>query len=444
LPRPTGTEDTGRVPLTAHDHQVALYETDQRLVEVVSDFLHGSDAAVVIATPEHCAQLTAALERAGMDVDAAVADGRLLVLDASETLTRFIDGDRPDPVRFAAVTGDMLDRLSKGGTRSVRAYGEMVAVLWSRGLIEAAIALEDLWNALAETHSFSLLCAYPTAVFDRDAGTESFRTVCAQHTRVIPGERASWLDDAMARTLLERKQRDAESAVTRLREIDEMRNKFVAMVVHDIRSPAVVVRGYLNLLTDTWDELEPDQIREIIATATENIRQIEHLADDMTTVTRLETGSFQYSLAPLSLTGLIHRVASDQRLSTGRVIDTTDVAAQPRVLADERRQAQILTNLLSNAVKFSPPATPVSVALERGARELVVRVRDCGPGLSAAQVAQLFRPFARLEQLTDRRVKGTGLGLYITKALVEGQGGSIWVESEPGAGATFAYSVPLA
>lgn len=447
-----------------HDHDVGFYETDAYLTEsVVAHLLpalEAGDAAIVIATGEHRAQFAAALEAQGIAVDDELDRGRLVMLDAADTLDLFMDGDRPDPERGRRVIGQILDAAA-AESRQVRAYGEMVAVLLDAGQVHAAIALEDLWNDLAQTHRFSLFCAYPVSAFEREGSTEAFRTVCAQHARVTPSESFTKLDDreqlravallqqvtsaaANERMALLQEQRQLEATMERLREIDEVRNTFVAMAVHDIRSPALVVRGYLELLAESLGELDQPQIGELMATSLENVEQIERLAEDMNTVSRLESGTFDFNLSAFSLTALVHRVANDVRMSSGRLIDTTDVAAQPRVMADQRRQAQVLTNLLTNAVKFSPPTSRVSIALERREREVVVRVTDEGIGLGAGDVAQLFRPFSRLVQSDGRQVKGTGLGLYIAKALVEGQGGSIWVKSEPGVGSTFAYSVPLA
>lgn len=448
-----------------HEHEVAFYESDAFLAESVVAYLlpalAGNDAAIVIATAEHRAQFAEALESAGIDVDAALDSGRLVMLDAADTLDLFMDGDLPDLERFRRVIGDVIDTAA-AESRHVRAYGEMVALLWDAGQVHAAITLEDLWNDLGQTRRFSLLCAYPVTAFEREGSTESFRTVCSQHSRVTPSESFTALDDpdeqrravallqqvtsagASERNALQHKQRQLEATLERLREVDEMRTKFVAMVVHDIRSPAVVVRGYLDLIAETFGELDESTIRALLAKSLESVAQIERLADDMTTVSRLESGTFDFKLGTFSLTGLVHRVADDIRMSSGRAIDTSDVAAQPRVVGDERRQVQVLTNLLSNAVKFSPPTGRISIALERREREVVVRVSDEGVGLTAADVARLFRPFSRLAQSDGRQVEGTGLGLYIAKALIEGQGGSIWVESEPGAGSTFAYSVPRA
>src|SRR5688500_6745673 len=126
-----------------HDHEVGFYETDAYLTDTVvahlGPALSGSDAAIVIATAAHRALFAAALEAEGIAVDAELESGRLVMLDAADTLDLFMSGDMPDPERFERVIGGVID--AAGGARHVRAYGEMVALLWDAGQVHAAIAL---------------------------------------------------------------------------------------------------------------------------------------------------------------------------------------------------------------------------------------------------------------------------------------------------------------
>jgi signal transduction histidine kinase len=124
-----------------------------------------------------------------------------------------------------------------------------------------------------------------------------------------------------------------------------------------------------------------------------------------------------------------------------RVVAEPDL---PPGLADENRQLQILQNLLTNAAKFSAADSTVEITIRRDGDEIVVHVRDDGIGIAADGLTRLFRPFARLLPREGAASKGTGLGLYIAKALVEGQGGQLWVDSEEGRGSTFSYTVPVA
>lgn len=185
-----------------HEHLVEFYGSEDYLVGTVAGFagpaLDAGDAAVVVATADHRRAFEAALGRAGVDVAGAVASGRYLSFDAAELLESFMVDGAPDPGRFAETAGPVIERAGAGGRR-VRIYGEMVALLWDAGNVVAAIALEDLWNDLAQERDFMLLCAYPMRAFeDSDSGT-AFRRICDQHSTVIPTEDYAMLGGADAR-----------------------------------------------------------------------------------------------------------------------------------------------------------------------------------------------------------------------------------------------------
>ncbi len=153
------------------DHLVQFYEDEAFLFDAVGRFLgaglDAGDRLIVIATPEHRRGFVQRLH--GPDVDGAIAEGRLLLLDARETLGRFMVNGRPDGDRFRRVLEDVLSRAAGGqnGVR-IRAYSEMVDLLWRDGERSAAIALEHLWNEAGSWHAFSLLCAYAMANFYKD------------------------------------------------------------------------------------------------------------------------------------------------------------------------------------------------------------------------------------------------------------------------------------
>jgi len=175
-----------------HEHLVEFYETDAFLVGTVADFvvpaLRGQDAVIVVATAEHREAFAAAIRDAGIDLDTAMWDRRYQPLDAADLLSAFMVDGRPDPDRFQEVAGAVIDRATAGG-RTVKVYGEMVALLWADGDVTSTIALEDLWNDLAATRSFALLCAYPLQGFDDDARA-AFKRICTQHSQVVPAVRS--------------------------------------------------------------------------------------------------------------------------------------------------------------------------------------------------------------------------------------------------------------
>jgi diguanylate cyclase (GGDEF)-like protein len=223
----------GEAPRTgstcAHGHLVEFYETESFLVDTVSGFLlpalRDGDAAIVVATAEHRDAFEAALEEAGIDVQAAVREGRYLGFDARDVLSRFMAGDAPDPTLFARVIGGVMDEAARGG-RNLRVYGEMVALLWDDGDIASALALEDLWNELSDVRSFELLCAYPMRAFEDPGCAAAFQRVCEQHSTVIPAEGYSLLADdgerARAVARLQQETAALQAEVVRLREQHEV------------------------------------------------------------------------------------------------------------------------------------------------------------------------------------------------------------------------------
>jgi two-component system NtrC family sensor kinase len=177
--------------LGASDHVLQLYEEDVHLLDAVQHFtgtgLAAGEAVVVIATPSHREQLEARLRAHGVDLSTACAQGQYVPLDAAETLAQFLVGGQPDAARFADVVGSVIVRAGSRYPR-VRAFGEMVALLWTAGNEEAALRLEALWNALATDHPCLLLCAYPLRGFARAGHARPFLTICAAHSHVLPAE----------------------------------------------------------------------------------------------------------------------------------------------------------------------------------------------------------------------------------------------------------------
>jgi hypothetical protein len=179
---------TAEGPSAATEHLVHFYEDDSILLDTVDAFigsgLAAGESAIFVATESHRAALAQRLSARGIDLDAAIADDQYIPLDAEETLSTFMIKDWPDQARFNEAAGEVLRRASRDGRR-VRAYGEMVTLLWAQGNKAATIRLEWLWNRLGDAESFSLLCGYPKRFFaDRTTGSH-FSAICGQHSRVI-------------------------------------------------------------------------------------------------------------------------------------------------------------------------------------------------------------------------------------------------------------------
>ena len=174
-----------------HDHVVQFYASDTELFDRVGGHLReavrSGAVAIVLASPAHARGFGAWLTASGVDVDEIAAAGAYRVFDAEETLQRFLIDGRPDARLFDEVVGELV-RAAAGTGRPVCAYGEMVALLWDDGRVNAAIELEALWNDLSLRVPFSLFCAYPSSAVTQAEDDELFSQICCSHTGVIGGE----------------------------------------------------------------------------------------------------------------------------------------------------------------------------------------------------------------------------------------------------------------
>src|SRR3989449_1797513 len=174
-------------------HVVQFYDDEAFTLDVIGRFvgpaLGAGEACLIIATASHHAQIAEQLAARGFDLPALSEQGRYVALDAGETLSRFMVDGWPDEKRFVEVVGATVTQaVAAGQVPHVHAFGEMVALLCAEGRIEAAIRLEELWNDLAKTLSFSLLCAYPLAAFRGQAHGATLLRICGAHSRAFPSE----------------------------------------------------------------------------------------------------------------------------------------------------------------------------------------------------------------------------------------------------------------
>ncbi len=242
-------------------HAVQFYESDWFLVESVARFvaagLELGDVAIVIATPDHRDALEARLTARRIDVYNARSERRYIALDAAETLSKFMVADWPDAARFDETVGALVAEAVATGCSRVRAFGEMVALLRADGKPDAAIRLEQLWNELARTLPFSLLCAYPMHAFSRTEDETPLLKICAEHSGVIPTETYTTLDAPEERLrvvahlqqqarVLGHEQAARESAEAALRRRDAEMDDFfenAAMALHWVGPDGTILRA---------------------------------------------------------------------------------------------------------------------------------------------------------------------------------------------------------
>jgi two-component system phosphate regulon sensor histidine kinase PhoR len=239
--------------------------------------------------------------------------------------------------------------------------------------------------------------------------------------------------------------------VTAMKEAERLKDEFIAIAAHELKTPMAAVKGYADMLMrhsqgDDAATLEPWQV-EALETIDQATNRLVELTEDLLDVARLQAERIQLHSEPHDLIALARRVKKRFQMASDRHTLSL-VAADEFVVAmlDVRRTEQIVGNLLSNAIKYSPDGGAVTITIEQDDRERMARlsVRDRGIGIPANQQSLLFNRFARADNARERGITGTGLGLYLCRELVELQGGRLWFTSEEGCGSTFYVALPLA
>ncbi|MGQ0714650.1 MAG: ATP-binding protein [Gemmatimonadaceae bacterium] len=501
-----GARSRNGMPPKVHDHQVQFYESDDYLAVAVADFLapgiSNGHPLVVIATEPHRRVFATELRSKGFDVDLASESGRLTLLDARDTLDAFMAGPVPDAVRFKAVIGTVLEGArDRGGADAVlRLYGEMVDVLWRDGNTEGALQLEQLWNDLAHTYAFSLLCAYAMGNFYRLADADGFRAICQHHTRVVPTERYVSVDtdarlleisilEQRARSLevevehrreLERRLRETLDArrmteeALRLRErelsslLDERqrlleserlaraeaesatraKSQFLAVMSHELRTPLNAIAGHVQLLDMGIHGPVTAPQREALGRIAKSQRHLLRLINEVLNLSRVETGRVEYTVEDLAIQDVVAELLPmvEPQLGAKQLACEIDRGSAPvHVRADREKLIQVLLNLLSNAVKFTPAGGRIMIDFPQSddVPELAfVRVSDTGIGIPSEKHEAVFEPFVQVHTGPTRAVDGAGLGLAISRELARGMGGELRVRNREGGGSTFTLTLP--
>lgn len=233
--------------------------------------------------------------------------------------------------------------------------------------------------------------------------------------------------------------------ISERKQVERLKNEFVATVSHELRTPLTAIRGALSLVSNGVAGELPAQAHTMLAIALKNSERLLGLINDILDIEKIEAGKLALCCEPQELLPLIEQALDamrpyGQQLHVGFSLE--HVVPDARVSVNSDRLIQVLTNLLSNAAKFSPPGERVRVAMTREDCALRVAISDCGPGIPADFLPRLFQKFAQADASNTRHTGGTGLGLSIAKAIVEQLGGQIGFTSTPGAGTTFYVDLP--
>jgi signal transduction histidine kinase len=231
--------------------------------------------------------------------------------------------------------------------------------------------------------------------------------------------------------------------VTRESEAERMRSALVATVSHELRSPLTAIAGYTETLLHAgpWDA---DTEREFLEIVASSAAKLAGLIDNLLDAARVEAGVLHFEREPVKVERIAEHVLAQRRpLAADHSLHIDAAGPVPLAGADPMRVEQILSNLVDNALKYSPSGGPINIRISGNADELTIGVSDRGVGITEDQAEHLFERFYRVDSTLTRTTRGVGLGLFICRSLVEAQGGRIWVESQPGQGSTFWFTLPV-
>jgi signal transduction histidine kinase len=228
-----------------------------------------------------------------------------------------------------------------------------------------------------------------------------------------------------------------------LARLEQLRRNMVTDVAHELRTPLSNIRGYLEALQDGVARPSPALVDSLY----EEAMLLNRLVDDLQELALAEAGQLKLVRRPVALAEIVEQVVSlfqSRATAKGLTVRTDLPADLPTVDADPDRVGQILRNLLVNALTYTPPGGEITVLARAVDSEIEVRVRDTGIGIAPEHLPYIFERFYRADKSRTRTTGGAGLGLAIVKQLVEAHDGRVWVESKPGEGTTFAFTLPAA
>ena len=231
--------------------------------------------------------------------------------------------------------------------------------------------------------------------------------------------------------------------ITRFRAAEDLKRTFISVISHELKTPVALIKGYVSTLRRddaAWDQAI---LQDSLAVIEEEADRLAGMIENLLDASRLEAGGLKIHLADLSLPRLAERAAARFRTQSSQHTLVVDFPPNfPIILGDEDRLYQVIANLLSNAINYSPDGGELRISGQVRPDQVIVCISDQGPGIAPEDLPHIFDRFYRAPG-ASKTTKGAGLGLYLSKAIIQAHNGRIWADSQPGAGAHICFSLPI-
>lgn len=231
--------------------------------------------------------------------------------------------------------------------------------------------------------------------------------------------------------------------ITHFREAEEMKSVFMSVISHELKTPIALIKGYVGTLRRDDVSWDSEVVQDSLKVIEEEADRLTSLIEDMLEASRLQAGGLNVNLAEVNLATLAKKMANRFQTQTNKhEIKVHFPESFPILLGDKERLQQVLSNLLSNAIKYSPEGGNICLTGQIRPKQVIVCVQDEGPGIAAGDIPHIFERFYRADDAV-RQTQGAGLGLYLTRAIIDAHNGRIWVDPRPGDGARICFSLPV-
>jgi signal transduction histidine kinase len=307
---------------------------------------------------------------------------------------------------------------------------------------------------LVEMFNSSAVIVLPLIARDRTLGVmwlsdstpgRRFTELEIEEANLISGQAAIAIDNAMLFKQLSQANRQLEDSYERLKSLDNVKMEFFALLSHELRTPLTTIKGYADLLQDGVLGPLNDEQRDKLLKISAGVDRLTKIVDNLSDLSSIASRRYTMDILPVSLKDLISEVARGIAFLAERkgIRLTWDVPADlPMVYVDRARISQVILNIVNNAIKYTPPGGRISIRAKDERDHVLVSVHDTGIGIAKKDLENIFSGFYHAGYKLSYEYKGAGLGLALSKGIIESHGGSIWAESEVGKSSTFFFTLP--